>query len=251
MKAVIEIDQQQFDVDLSKPMDLSIPIRNNEGVNAWYVDPSKIQPQQLGDWVGSTEKGASVNFNQVLFNPHSHGTHTESVGHISSNAPTINEVLNSYFFRATLVTISPILQEGDFKITKDVLQKALVDIKIHEALIIRLTPNTEEKKSINYSNTNWPYFTKEAMQLIVDHNVLHLLVDTPSVDKENDEGKLEAHHTFWQTDKKTRIEATITELAFVPNKIKDGDYLLNLQVAAFENNAAPSRPLLFEYSIKF
>ncbi len=247
MKAVIEIDQQKFHIDLSKPIDISIPIRNNEGVNAWYVDHSKIEPQQLGDWVGSTEKGAAVNFNQIQFNPHSHGTHTESIGHILSNAPSINKVLNEYFFRATLITISPIQQGDDFKITKEVLEKALVNTIIHEALIIRLTPNTEKKKAIDYSNTNWPYFTKEAIQFIVDHNVLHLLVDTPSIDKENDEGKLEAHHTFWQTDRKTRIEATITELAFIPNEVEDGNYLLNLQVAAFENNAAPSRPILFNF----
>ncbi len=247
MKTKIEIGKDVLTVDLSKPIDISIPIRNNEGVNAWYVDHSKIEPQQLGDWVGSTEKGAAVNFNQIQFNPHSHGTHTESIGHILSNAPSINKVLNQYFFRASLITITPIQEGEDFKITKEVLKKALVDTVIHEALIIRLTPNTENKKAVDYSNTNWPYFTKEAIQFLVDHNVIHLLVDTPSIDKEKDGGKLEAHHTFWQTDRKRRIEATITELVFIADAVEDGGYLLNLQVAAFENNAAPSRPILFKF----
>jgi hypothetical protein len=41
------------------------------------------------------------------------------------------------------------------------------------------------------------------------------------------------------------MDCTITELAFVPDDVKDGLYLLNLQVAPFDNDAAPSRPLLF------
>jgi hypothetical protein len=41
------------------------------------------------------------------------------------------------------------------------------------------------------------------------------------------------------------MDCTITELIFVPNTAMDGLYLLNLQVAAFENDAAPSRPVIF------
>jgi len=38
---------------------------------------------------------------------------------------------------------------------------------------------------------------------------------------------------------------TITELIYVPNSVTDGEYLLELQVAAFENDASPSRPVLY------
>lgn len=246
MKAVIEIDQDQFKVDLSKPLDISIPVSNKNGVNAWYVDRSSIQPQQLGDWEGSTQKGASVNFNSIQFNPHSHGTHTESVGHILSNARSINDTLSTYFFRATLITITPSLKENDYQITKELLEKAVNTSSIGKALIVRTIPNTSDKQSTDYSNTNWAYFTKEAMQYIVNLGIQHLLVDTPSVDKEKDDGQLEAHHTFWQTSSNLRTSATITEFVYIPNEILDNTYLLNLQVAAFDNNAAPSRPILFE-----
>ena len=40
------------------------------------------------------------------------------------------------------------------------------------------------------------------------------------------------------------MDATITEFIYVTNEIFDGDYLLNLQFAPFENDAAPSRPVL-------
>lgn len=246
MKALIEIDQDQLKVDLSKPLDISIPVSNKNSVNAWYVGQTIIKPQQLGDWEGSIEKGASVNFNNIQFNPHSHGTHTESVAHILPNSLSINETLNTYFFKATLITIIPIQTGKDHQITLELLEKALDNSSIGKALIVRTTPNTNDKKRKNYSDTNWTYFTKEAMQFIVNMGIMHILVDTPSVDKEKDNGKLEAHHTFWQTSSNLRVSATITEFVYVPNEIIDGNYLLNLQVAAFENNAAPSRPILFE-----
>jgi hypothetical protein len=72
------------------------------------------------------------------------------------------------------------------------------------------------------------------------------MIDLPSVDREEDGEKLLAHHAFWNYPQATRLDATITELVFVDDKIKDGFYFMNLQVAPFVNDAAPSRPLLFE-----
>ena len=62
------------------------------------------------------------------------------------------------------------------------------------------------------------------------------------------QGAVAAHHTFWHTEGEIRLDCTITELVYIPDAIKDGPYFMNLQVAAFENDAAPSRPLLFELS---
>ena len=42
----------------------------------------------------------------------------------------------------------------------------------------------------------------------------------------------------------TRIKNTITELIYVPNDVEDGEYLLNIQIAPFESDCAPSRPVL-------
>ena len=83
-------------------------------------------------------------------------------------------------------------------------------------------------------------------QLLWEKGFNHVLLDTPSVDKEQDGGKLLAHHAFWQYPENTNTFRTITELVFINEEIKDGIYLLNLQVAAFENDAAPSRPVLFQ-----
>jgi len=68
----------------------------------------------------------------------------------------------------------------------------------------------------------------------------------PSVDKEKDNGALAAHKGFWNFNGELRNEATITEFIFVDNAIEDGSYFLNLQVAPFENDASPSRPVLYK-----
>ena len=72
------------------------------------------------------------------------------------------------------------------------------------------------------------------------------MIDTPSVDREEDGGVLAFHHAFWQVPENPQFDKTITELIFVDNSIKDGVYLLELQMAAFENDASPSRPTLYK-----
>ena len=71
-------------------------------------------------------------------------------------------------------------------------------------------------------------------------------MDLPSVDKERDNGELLCHHAFWNTSGTIRKEATITELVYVSNKNEDGMYVLNLQIAPFDNDASPSKPVLYK-----
>ena len=115
-----------------------------------------------------------------------------------------------------------------------------------EALIIRTKPNDHSKVQRQYSGTNFPYLTLGAMQRIVDAGAQHLLIDLPSVDREEDGGALAAHHLFWNVPAEPNFQKTITELIYVPNEIADGMYVLNLQVSNFANDAAPSRPMLFD-----
>ncbi len=241
----IQYQGHTYQVDLSQPLDISIPLRaSHENVNAWYISPPKIEPVKDGDWIGKVSEGASTNFNNIYFNPHGHGTHTECVGHITLDFHSINTTLKKFFFMAELITIQPEKQEEDFVITKYQIKKA-----IHtrpEALIIRTLPNTEGKRNKQYSHTNWPYITEEAAIYIRELGIKHLLIDLPSVDKEKDDGKLLAHKAFWNYPKATRFDATITEMILVKDEIIDGNYLLNLQIAPFENDASPSKPVLYK-----
>ena len=71
-------------------------------------------------------------------------------------------------------------------------------------------------------------------------------MDLPSVDKEKDNCELLSHNAFWNTKGELRLDATITEFIYVSNTIEDGTYLLNLQIAPFENDASPSKPVLYK-----
>ena len=243
-----------FEIDLSKPIDISIPLTNtDENPIAWYIEKPVIEPVVFGDWIGKVSEGkSSTNFNNIFFNPHGHGTHTECLGHITNDFYSINQSLKHFFFFAKLITVEPDQIGDDFVITKENISTALNGTP--EAIIIRTLPNEKTKKSRKYSNTNPPYLSEEAAIFIRESEIQHLLIDLPSVDKEHDEGKLLAHKAFWNVkdthnlNSDARFEATITEMIFVPDEVQDGDYLLNLQIASFENDASPSKPVLYAIS---
>lgn len=247
MIAKITHKGKSYNADLGKPLDISIPLRTGEeNVNAWYAQPVSIEPVRMGDWIGDVKQGGSVNFRNILFNPHGNGTHTECVGHISKEDYTINQSLKKFFFMAELITILPEeTGEGDLIITKKHIGNCLAD-KRPEALVIRTLDNHISKINRHYSSTNPPYLHHEAAVYIDELGIDHLLIDLPSVDKEVDGGRLLAHHAFWQYPHNTKAERTITEMIYVPNTVFDGSYLLNLQIASFETDASPSKPVLYQ-----
>jgi kynurenine formamidase len=239
-------------VDLSKPIDISIPLTNtDENPIAWYIEKPIIEPVVFGDWVGSVKKGASTNFNTIQFNPHGHGTHTECVGHVTREFYSVNQCLKQFFFTAKLISIEPELIDGDFVITLSQIQNALNGC-IPEAIVIRTLPNNTNKLSKKYSNTNPAYLHENAARFICESSIQHILIDLPSVDREKDNGELLAHRAFWNVknidnlNEDARINCTITEMIFVPDDVVDGDYFLNLQIASFENDASPSKPILYD-----
>jgi kynurenine formamidase len=248
MKAKI----QNFEIDLSKPLDISIPLTNTDANPiAWYLEKPIIEPVVFGDWIGKISEGSSTNFNNISFNPHGHGTHTECLGHITKEFYSINTCLKQFFFFAKLISVQPELQHDDLVISKIQIENAL-NGSFPEALVIRTVPNNSDKLSKKYSNTNPPYLSEDAAIFIRENGIQHLLIDLPSVDKEEDGGELLAHKAFWnvkngnELNSDARLDCTITEMIFVSNQILDGSYILNLQIASFENDASPSKPILYQ-----
>jgi kynurenine formamidase len=252
MKATIQHKSKIFSVDLSQPIDISLSLTNN-GSNpiAWYLDRPEIEPVRAQGWVGKVSEGSSTNFNTIAFNPHAHGTHTECLGHITKDFYSINNALKQFFFTAEVISVQPEGRGDDLVITKYQIENAL-NGRTPEAIVIRTLPNEEAKKSRNYSHTNPPYLEEAAATYIRECGIDHLLIDLPSVDKEKDDGLLLAHKAFWNVkdvnilNTDARHNATITEMIFVPDEVSDGSYLLNLQIASFENDASPGKPVLYK-----
>ena len=256
MKTKIFYKEKHIEIDLSIPIDISISLSNtDQNPIAWYIEKPEIEPVKFGDWIGKVSEGSSTNFNNIFFNPHGHGTHTECLGHITREFYSINQCLKQFFFTAELISIEPKEIENDFVITLECISTALdVTLKTgipKEALIIRTLPNSASKKSKKYSKTNPPHLSEEAALFIRELGIQHLLIDLPSVDREEDEGKLLAHKAFWNVkdvnnlNDDARMNCTITEMIFVDDEIQDGNYILNLQIASFENDASPSKPILY------
>lgn len=245
MLATINHKDRAYRIDFYKPQDISISLRGDDkNPQAWYLKHPEIKPVRDGKFIGKVTEGASVNFNNIWFNPHAHATHTECVGHITPEFQSLQKHLKTFFFKAILISVEPQKEGEDQVITKNSLEK-LKNIEA-EALVIRTLPNYIGKISKIHSHSNWPYLEEEAAVFIRNCGITHLLIDQPSVDKEKDEGKLRAHKAFWNYPKNTRYDASITELIYVPNKIEDGNYFLSLQPASFENDAAPSKPVLYK-----
>jgi arylformamidase len=218
--------------------------------------PAESKPLILGGFSGSVARGASCNCHRVMIAPHCHGTHTESVGHLTLTQPKLAELLPLAPLPALLLTVTtapaPISDEdsdpaprpGDRLITRKGLLKAWPDALPFEpkALLIRSRGTADP--------ANPPFLTRQATEEIIARDISHLVLDLPSIDRTVDGGKLTAHRVFFglptgSTDLNdaTRAHATLTELAQFPSSVIDGPCGLMIQIPAWQGDAAPSRPI--------
>lgn len=274
MKTVsVKSSGESYDIEIGNPLSIAIPL-NFGGIqpNAYDVEKAESSAFETGSLIGDTRRGGSCNFEKINFIPHCNGTHTECVGHITNERISVHDCLKDVFITARLISITPesandtkesyviALDNEDKLITRKSLQTAISEWQdeqfasgFFEGLIVRTLPNDKSKLTQTYIKDIPPFFSTEAIEFIRQLKIKHLLVDLPSIDRLFDEGKLSNHRVFWnvepesfETNERSFIYNTITELIFVPDEIKDGAYLLNLQIAPFVADASPSRPVLFE-----
>jgi kynurenine formamidase len=246
--ASLSINQQIFKANLQDPIDISIGMHSGaQNPSAFHIPFPRFEPIQVGDFIGSVAAGSGANCENLFINAHGNGTHTECIGHITKERISIHQSLKTFFFTAQLLSVqAKTLENGDNLINaEEVLPFVTPGI---QALVLRSLPNQSSKLSQNYSGKNPTYLQPELCQALAALGVQHLLIDLPSVDREEDGGQMLAHKAFWQYPDNPRKEATITEMVFVPNEVPDDLYLLNIQIASLETDASPSKPLLFKLS---
>ena len=252
---------KSLEVDFSKGIDISIPLDfNGDQPNTYGVKKATSAPFKDDQFIGDTREGGPCNFETYSITTHCNGTHTECIGHITNERISILNSLNEELIPATLISITPKnIQESyipklcadDLLISKEDLESHLSNVNpsFLQAVIIRTLPNSISKIKRNYMKEEPSFFSIDAMKYIVDLGVNHLLVDIPSVDRLLDDGYLSAHNIFWETKGKKFNQyakyKTITEMIFVDDDIKDGSYLLNLQIPPFVSGASPSSPIIY------
>lgn len=264
--ARVEIAGKQWHVDLARPHTLAIALRLDAAQPRWFSAPSaRAIPLHLGAFTGSVLDGASCNCTTLELTPHCNGTHTECVGHLTREAVDVSETVPRALQPAWLLSIQPEVPGAaepceppahptDRLITRAALLRAWPShpAPTPRALVIRTLPNGSEKCARDYQQQPAPYLTPAAAQLLVERGIEHLVLDTPSADRAEDDGQMSAHRIFFGLPPRSqelaragRAHCTITELAFIPDTLNDGRWLLSLQVPRIAGDALPSQPLLY------
>ena len=258
-------------IDWSKPVDIAIPVRFSQPqTRAWGIAPATQEPWRDGSFIGEIAEGGSVNCREMHFVAHSAGTHTECVGHIVADPVTMADIALRPVSLAALITVPlhPLGPSGetyggtaladDDVVTARALTKALLAVGSPprsefspSSLVLRTQLDGVTRVGRDWSNSNPPYLTDQAVDVLREAGFLDLLLDIPSIDREWDGGELPSHHRWWDLPagvhrlQGTTCTRTITELIDVPQRLADGWYGLLLQVPSIASDAVPSRPVLY------
>jgi arylformamidase len=271
LKALVRWNGAEVSTDLSRPIDIAITLDFDAEQPTHFGAPAaNSQPFAVPGFSGSVAHGASCNCNIITLIPHCNGTHTECVGHLTTERLDAHRQVPVGLLPALLVTVDPVEaaatregshpqpQDGDKLVTRAALERAMprtdMPTGLPQALVIRTLPNDSSKLRRDYTDMTPPYLTREAAEFLVEQGIEHLLVDLPSIDRAHDEGRLTAHRIFFglpagstSLAAAARTRSTVTELIFIPDEVADGPYLLQIQVPAISGDAVPSRPLLYTF----
>lgn len=239
-----ELGAHRFRVELRQARCLAWGLDFAKGqTGAFGLPPATATAVDSGGFVGDPARGGSCRCDTLTMIPHAHGTHTEGVGHLSTIHLSLHQSLTDVLIPATLVT-------PDFtgeSLSAGHLAAALAPFpeEWRQAVVLRLAP--AEKAPIDWTGRARPHVGPDATAWLRQQGCRHLVTDLPSLDPEWDGGALAAHRAFWNLGPEeqplTPAPETITELAMIPADLKDGPGLLNMQIAPFDRDAAPSRPV--------
>ncbi len=250
VKARIDWHGETLAVDFSRGRSLAIELAPKGRHPSFFTDsPVKSEPLRLGGFIGDMASGGSCNAEVIEFSAHSHGTHTECIGHISPAHQAVTDTIDLAPTLLRLITVPSESLEGDQRIPPAVLE-GLTGFD-GGALAVRTLPNDVSKKWRDYGDgAGFPVFSPEAMSVLAQSGLMHLLLDTPSLDHP-DSKTLENHAAWWGVDSGATpgvpdpVRRSVTEMIYVPDDITDGDYWLDLQLAPFVSDAVPSRPVIY------
>jgi arylformamidase len=267
LRARIEAGGAEVLTDLSRPIVIAIDLDFQSRQPRHFGAPTATSRAfAVPGFSGSVAQGASCNCNVVELIPHCNGTHTECVGHLTTERLDAHRVIPPGLLPALLVTIQPVdaqaqlettdpaPRHGDTLVTRRALESGWPKGLPFQpqALVIRTLPNEADKVRRDYTDSTPPYVSREAAEFLVARGIEHIVCDLPSIDRAHDEGRLTTHRVFFGLPPASRAlqdsarpRATVTELAFIPNTVADGPYLLEIQAPAIGGDAVPSRPLLY------
>lgn len=255
MIAEIELDDRRLQFDLTRACRIAVPTDPHGAHPRFFsTEAAAAEPLRVGGFTGRVSAGASCNAELVRFAPHCHGTHTEGPGHLSDEIMPVQDLVPAYPLPACLISVTPVdpahaRERPPHPAAGALIESGSLDLYGHEpALVIRTLPNDPDKALRDWNRAPpYPVLSLEAIRKLVDRGVEHLLIDTPSLDPAADGGKMAIHRAFWDMPgiHPGRARCTITEMIYVPDELRDGIYLLSLNISSLVGEASPSAPVLY------
>lgn len=267
MKAELLWHGENIRIDLGRGTSLAIALDPHGLQPSFFAPgPATARPLRVRDYVGDVSQGGSCNAEVLEYIPHCHGTHTECRAHLLKNAGHVLGLIDQKPCLAVLVSLhgTPLEETAESGITETRRHELLLTLgelkaqmrafpahKI-DALIIRTLPNDVSKCERNYADfETYPVLSKESIAWLAEQDLLHLLIDAPSLDRADDSGKLNNHRCWWGLGHKGEandpkwVARSVTEMIFVPDDTPDGHYWLNIELQPLISDAVSSRPVIY------
>jgi kynurenine formamidase len=263
MSSGAQADTALGGIDMLAPVSLARTLRF-DGLDPRHfgAPPPAAPPLRLATFSGAVGTGASCNCRVLTLVPHCHGTHTESVAHLTHEPLDVCTVAPLAPMPAWLVSVRPAgahetmedsvpaPQPGDRLLTRAAIEAGWPARNgfAPRALILRSGHGEAADDDLA------PYLSRQAVGLLVERGIEHLVVELPSIDRSHDEGVLCGHRQFFgmppgsrHLGDAARPHCTITEYAAVPATLPDGPCFLQLALPRLAGDAVPSQPVYFPW----
>lgn len=185
---------------------------------------------EVGDFIGDMKRGGSCRVDLHRYSPHNL-THIESSAHIDENGITLDKIdRNKLSGTVFLADLSSII--SDFVKWEHLIDK--FDHTKMDALAIKTSSSLlPQDKDFTQSDAMAVHHT--TAQKFIDLGIDLIILDLPSMDKETD-STLASHKIFFESDKTTRSQNVIIELAHFHN-LKEGYYYFVLTPPILQTDA--------------
>lgn len=248
-------------------LDASLPILPDGATPRAFGLPAATEaPVPIGGGrVLRVRAGASVNCDGLHLHPHGDGSHLECAAHILAEddpraaAAKATLAAASPLWCGLLVDVRavPLGESGetyagthapdDAVISAAALAPALTAARArgpglrYDALILRVQAAPVED-DVDFSGRNPPYPTDQAATLLAAEDARLLVLDLPSLDREDDGGTTPNHRAWWGLGpgRSARLDRLVFELARLPAGLDPGPVAVHLGAAPLRSDAVPA-----------
>ncbi len=267
------IGGQELEADAGAATSIALPFDPRLARSrAFGLRPTTAPPVDIGG--GRTlevGRGAAINCADLHLNAHGGGCHIEGVGHISREPWPLSTATLPALWPATLLDVTParlgasgehaagkgapedwVLTRVAFERALDAAAETVRDLAAEpaafaDALVLRSDVDGAIGPDFDFHGGGAPYPTAEAMALLAALPTRLLVLDLPSLDREDDGGTAPNHAIWWgfpdgdrAVARATRRDRLLVELARVPLALAAGPWLLQLGVPPVVSDAAPA-----------